>query len=166
MKYLFIILIFFLSGCAITDSMVKTVQPKGNKVYPPEPKLFHIQAQEIILRAPVRTITDKQGNTIIEPIMTTTVQVLKDGSTITTTEPVMAEFWTKDQLQKQPTTVLDVISKGMNLFLIGYGINQAFGAINGMANNIAKDPVIIKQDAPRTDYVTSNPDGTINVNRG
>ena len=165
MKYLFIILIFFISGCALTESMVKTVQPKGNKGYPPEPRLFHLQGQEIILKAPVRTITDKQGNTITEPIMTTTIQTLKDGSTITTTEPVMAEFWVKDQLQKQPTTVLDVIGKGLNLFAIGYGINAAFGAINNMSNGLAKDPVIYKQDAPKTDYVVSDPSG-VRIDRG
>jgi len=144
--------------------MIKGVQPKGNKIFPPEPKLFMFEGQEVILKiiAPMHVSRDKDGNPLknLDGSYVMEIDKDKDGN------PMTAKFWVKDQMQKQPLTWLDLASKGLNIFGIGYGLYRLTNSIDTMSGGLSKDPVIYKQETPRTDYVTSNTDGTINIDRG
>lgn len=161
-----IVSIFLLSGCSITDSSITGTQPKGVKYYKQEERLFDIKAQRIIFEAPMKTTTDSKGNTITEPIMRTE-SVTSNGVTTVTQEPILAEFWTKDTGAKPPTTWLDVVNKGLGLGVI-YGLGgKALTVIQGMSELTAKEPMVVQPSyPPKSDIITSNPDGSFNVDRG
>ena len=152
----------FLTGCTVFGSATK-LQPKGVKYYTPEQQLFNIQAAEITFKAPVIETVRKDGSRLTEPVMKT-VSVTQNGVTTTTTEPVLANFWVKDTNVKPPMTGFDLMAKVATLGLTAYLGGEALACIQSVSEIASsKQPLVVNQT--KTDYVTVDGEGEVDVNR-
>lgn len=164
MKHVLVLVfsILFLSGCITENSLTKT-QPKGVKQIVQEPKLFNYLGSEITinLKSPMHVARDKAGNPIYDKAGNPVMEVDKDEDG----NPILAGYWVKDQMVKQPTTWLDVVNKGLGFGVI-YGLGgKALTVIQGMSELTAKDPMVVNQEKTKTDYVTVDGEGGIGIDR-
>lgn len=159
---LFFLFLLFLPGCKIFDFSI--FQPKANRMFIPEMKLFDISANEIILKAPTRTRIE-DGITFSEPIMITTETRKKNGDIVLTTEPVMINFWVKDTAVKPPLTFFDLIYKGLGFGLIYKLGLKSLDVISELGNKspIKVDPLVLENNS---DFVVVDQDGNAEIDRG
>jgi hypothetical protein len=152
-------LLFFLAGCSITDSQLKTVQPGNNNSWKPDQTLMRIRAERILLESPMSAVRDKDGNVILDkqgqPIME--VARDKDGN------PDLAEMWVKDTSAKPPLTILDIVKSGLGYGVV-YGLGyKGLGVIGMMSEGLSKSPLVVQQPAANNNFIMPNSDGSFDV---